>query len=63
MHVYRNVSDQDLTVIGVGVVPAGAVIKTDRVIENPNLKEEGGERYAGVDAAPEKPKRGSTKKE
>ncbi|WP_425005774.1 hypothetical protein [Mycolicibacterium sp. S3B2] len=34
---YKNTTDQDLTVIGVGVVGAGKTIESDEIIENPNL--------------------------
>lgn len=35
---YKNTTDQDLTIVGVGVVKAGKVIETDDEIENPNLE-------------------------
>lgn len=35
---YKNTTDQDLTIVGVGVVEAGKVIETDDPIDNPNLE-------------------------
>lgn len=37
-YTYKNRTDEDLTVIGVGVVKAGATITTDREVNNPNLE-------------------------
>lgn len=35
---YKNTTDQDLTIIGIGVVEAGKVIESDDPIDNPNLE-------------------------
>lgn len=35
---YKNTTDQDLTIVGIGVVEAGKVIETDDPIDNPNLE-------------------------
>lgn len=35
---YKNISAEDLSVIGVGIVPAGAEVSTDTVINNPNFE-------------------------
>ena len=37
-YTYKNETDQDLTVIGVGVVEANGTITSDNEINNPNLK-------------------------
>lgn len=34
---YRNDTENDLVVVGVGVVEAGKTIASDELIENPNL--------------------------
>ncbi|MBJ8343938.1 hypothetical protein [Antrihabitans sp. YC2-6] len=38
-YLYRNTSDYDLAVIGVGVVATGEVIESDHPVENPNLEQ------------------------
>jgi len=35
---YKNTTDQDLIIVGVGVAEAGKVIETNDEIENPNLE-------------------------
>ncbi|MFN3004984.1 MULTISPECIES: hypothetical protein [Mycolicibacterium] len=35
---YKNTTDQDLTIVGVGVVEAGKVIESDTPVDNPNLE-------------------------
>lgn len=35
---YKNISENDLVVMGVGEVKAGEVIETDHEVENPNLE-------------------------
>lgn len=38
MHKYKNVSDKQQSVIGVGVVEAGEELVSEHAIENPNLE-------------------------
>lgn len=54
---YKNISDQDQTVIGVGVVKAGETIEVDTPIENPNfvLVPEKGKRMVGIDPVTPQP--------
>lgn len=54
---YKNISEQEQMIIGVGVVKAGEVIESDTVIENPNfvLVPEKGKRMVGVDPVTPQP--------
>lgn len=36
---YKNVSDQDLNLVGFGFIKAGETIETDRPVFNPNFEE------------------------
>lgn len=38
MYKYKNESDQDLDLIGIGQVKAGQEFSSPRLIENPNIK-------------------------
>jgi hypothetical protein len=38
MYKYKNRTDRDLVVIGVGEVKAGAEFETDEIIEGPNFQ-------------------------
>lgn len=53
---YRNVTDQELTVIGVGKVEPGQTIETDEPVQNPNLQLVDGGRMVNVEAPVEQPK-------
>lgn len=35
---YKNTTDQELTIVGVGLVEAGKIIETNEPVENPNLE-------------------------
>ena len=35
---YQNITDQQLIVIGFGVIQPGGIVEDDRVIENPSLR-------------------------
>lgn len=35
---YKNTTDHDLTIVGIGVVEAGKIIESADLIENPNLQ-------------------------
>ncbi|HSH31211.1 MAG TPA: hypothetical protein VK963_00925 [Candidatus Saccharimonadales bacterium] len=37
-YTYQNTSDQELMLVGFGVVAGGGTIETDDIIENPNFK-------------------------
>lgn len=34
---YKNTTDHDLAIVGIGAVEAGKIIETDEIVENPNL--------------------------
>lgn len=38
---YKNTTDQDLTIVGVGVVEAGKIVETQELVDNPNLDLQG----------------------
>ena len=38
MYKYKNTTNQELVIVGVGVVMPGAVLVTDEMIDNPNLE-------------------------
>lgn len=38
-HIFKNISDVEQNVIGVGVVKAGQTIEVDEPFENPNFEE------------------------
>lgn len=46
---YKNNTAQDLVIIGRGVLPAGAIVKSETVIENPNLELLDGESVVGIE--------------
>ena len=54
---YKNISDQEQTIIGLGVIKAGEIVETDIVIENPNfeLVIEKGKRLVGIDPVTPQP--------
>lgn len=35
---YKNTTDHDLVLVGIGIVEAGKIIETDQIVENPNLQ-------------------------
>lgn len=37
-HHYKNITDQDLVLVGFGVVAAGETIESEVLIESPNLE-------------------------
>jgi hypothetical protein len=37
-HRYKNITDQELVLVGFGVLAVGETIETEEVIENPNLE-------------------------
>lgn len=59
---YRNKSDQEQTVIGVGKVEPGKTIETDEPVHNPNLELVSGGRMVNVEAPVEQPKVNTTLK-
>lgn len=54
---YKNTSEQELTIINVGVVAPGQVIETNEPINNPNLEPVKDDRMVGVDVATQPKKR------
>lgn len=49
MYKYKNISDQDLVIIGVGEVKAGKIIESEVILNNSNLQIVGDERKIGID--------------
>lgn len=56
-YVYKNITDQEQILIGIGVVAPGATIELDNPIENPNFEliTEKGKRMIGIDPVTPKP--------
>lgn len=54
---YKNISDQELVIMNVGVVKAGEIIEVDFPIENPNLQlvTKKSESMVGIDPVTPKP--------
>lgn len=59
---YKNQSEQEQTVIGVGVVQPGKTIESEAPISNPNLVLVDGGRMVNVESPVEQPKVNKTLK-
>lgn len=38
MYKYKNITEEELVIVGVGTIPAGAVFTVNTEINNPNFK-------------------------
>jgi len=54
---YKNISDQELVIMNVGVVKPGEEIEVDYPIENPNLQLVTGKSMVGIDPVTQAPNR------
>jgi hypothetical protein len=64
MHQYKNLTDHELTIPNIGLVPPGGTIQTELELNSPNLQRITNQAPAApvppqpVQAAPEPPKEG-----